>query len=210
MRRRVFNAASAISLLLCVTLIVLWVRSYFVADTVWFIRNGIDEPHDHGDLSDKYGFVSTHGGFRIELERRDDRNGTWPPPKPTIQVFRFTDSGNFDAADVDHSQYGSWQRCGLGFAVGEEDYRGNHSTGDYRYVVFPHWFLAGLLGLMATPLLRRRRMRGVCSACSYNLTGNTSGICPECGTPVPKEPAEKSPRPARAAFPTPPPPPRYR
>jgi hypothetical protein len=36
----------------------------------------------------------------------------------------------------------------------------------------------------------------VCNSCGYNLTGNTSGTCPECGTPVPKEPAEKSPRPA--------------
>lgn len=25
---------------------------------------------------------------------------------------------------------------------------------------------------------------GVCTACGYNLTGNTSGVCPECGTPV--------------------------
>ena len=23
---------------------------------------------------------------------------------------------------------------------------------------------------------------GLCRACSYNLTGNTSGVCPECGT----------------------------
>jgi len=23
-----------------------------------------------------------------------------------------------------------------------------------------------------------------CNQCGYNLTGNTSGVCPECGTPV--------------------------
>ena len=28
-------------------------------------------------------------------------------------------------------------------------------------------------------------MKGYCSACGYNLTGNTSGVCPECGTKVP-------------------------
>ena len=27
---------------------------------------------------------------------------------------------------------------------------------------------------------RRRRKRGLCAACGYNLTGNTSGVCPEC------------------------------
>ena len=26
-----------------------------------------------------------------------------------------------------------------------------------------------------------------CRCCSYDLTGNTSGICPECGTPVPED-----------------------
>jgi len=25
---------------------------------------------------------------------------------------------------------------------------------------------------------------GLCRGCGYNLTGNTSGVCPECGTPL--------------------------
>ena len=34
---------------------------------------------------------------------------------------------------------------------------------------------------------RRLRSDGMphCAKCDYNLTGNISGICPECGTPVP-------------------------
>jgi hypothetical protein len=35
------------------------------------------------------------------------------------------------------------------------------------------------LGLVATP-----PKSDACSRCGYNLTGNTSGVCPECGTPV--------------------------
>lgn len=32
---------------------------------------------------------------------------------------------------------------------------------------------------------RRKRFRDPnCRCCGYNLTGNTSGLCPECGTPV--------------------------
>ena len=29
-----------------------------------------------------------------------------------------------------------------------------------------------------------RRRRGLCAACGYNLRGNLSGVCPECGTPT--------------------------
>jgi len=32
----------------------------------------------------------------------------------------------------------------------------------------------------------RRRRRGECITCAYDLTGNTTGICSECGRPVPK------------------------
>jgi hypothetical protein len=31
---------------------------------------------------------------------------------------------------------------------------------------------------------RHRHKAGHCPACEYDLTGNTSGVCPECGTPT--------------------------
>ncbi len=37
-----------------------------------------------------------------------------------------------------------------------------------------------------------QRMRhGQCPKCEYDLTGNVSGICPECGTPIVKDVLEK-------------------
>ena len=52
------------------------------------------------------------------------------------------------------------------------------------------WKLAA--GFAVLPLtwfvLRHHGRRGaagvVCVKCAYNLTGNTSGVCPECGTPT--------------------------
>ena len=40
--------------------------------------------------------------------------------------------------------------------------------------------------LLARPLLRtrRRHRRGQCLTCGYDVTGNTSGKCPECGTKI--------------------------
>ncbi len=49
------------------------------------------------------------------------------------------------------------------------------------------WIYVGLL-LRRFAVVRLDRECGIkgiheCTVCNYNLTGNTSGICPECGTP---------------------------
>jgi hypothetical protein len=49
------------------------------------------------------------------------------------------------------------------------------------------------MSLIAVPTLwsywrcRVRERRGHCGKCRYDLTGNVSGICPECGTPIPEQ-----------------------
>jgi hypothetical protein len=52
----------------------------------------------------------------------------------------------------------------------------------------PIWPVATAAGAVGGGLiyLSRRRVRaaGCCSSCGYNLTGNVSGVCPECGTAV--------------------------
>jgi len=49
----------------------------------------------------------------------------------------------------------------------------------------PTWMLIWITGLptLALYLASRRPLPGHCR-CGYNLTGNTSGICPECGNPT--------------------------
>ncbi len=43
----------------------------------------------------------------------------------------------------------------------------------------------GLHSVVARPLRKwHRRRRGLCVTCAYDLTGNTSGVCPECGTAI--------------------------
>ncbi|MCH7813010.1 MAG: hypothetical protein IID40_03220 [Planctomycetes bacterium] len=55
---------------------------------------------------------------------------------------------------------------------------------------FPiHLPLLALLAIVTYPLLpfalrRNRRKRGLCLKCGYDLTGNTSGVCPECGAAI--------------------------
>ncbi len=54
-------------------------------------------------------------------------------------------------------------------------------------------WLVGAAILYGGPAVRRRmrHRRGLCAKCGYNLTGNVSGVCPECGTPI--EQAEAKP-----------------
>ncbi len=60
------------------------------------------------------------------------------------------------------------------------------------------WFPAGLfvaypaLTFVRRPLRRyRRRRKRLCLKCGYNLTGNVTGVCPECARPTPTNPAAR-------------------
>ncbi len=63
----------------------------------------------------------------------------------------------------------------------------------YRYAIVPAW--AVVAGFWLPPAARaawwvagRRRAcrrRGLCAACGYDLRGNVSGVCPECGKALP-------------------------
>jgi|ERR1043166_7193137 hypothetical protein len=50
---------------------------------------------------------------------------------------------------------------------------------------FPLWIplLISAILLLTFWRISRRPLKGHCKTCNYNLTGNTTGICPECGTP---------------------------
>lgn len=58
----------------------------------------------------------------------------------------------------------------------------------------PLWLPSAVFGIGSAILLflpGRRFAYPACNCCGYNLTGNTSGICPECGTQVSKGMQEK-------------------
>jgi hypothetical protein len=56
-----------------------------------------------------------------------------------------------------------------------------------RFVSVPLWIplFACLLGAVWLHRIKRRGMPGpTCANCEYDLTGNVSGVCPECGAKV--------------------------
>lgn len=56
------------------------------------------------------------------------------------------------------------------------------------------WLLAGIAAIAAARWSRKRDLpevwvaQGRCAACGYDLTGNVSGKCPECGTIITRQP----------------------
>jgi len=55
------------------------------------------------------------------------------------------------------------------------------------YLYIPLWMPLFVIAIPTTILWYRHRNRlipGHCQKCRYNLTGNESGICPECGTKI--------------------------
>ena len=59
--------------------------------------------------------------------------------------------------------------------------------GRVTLITVPLW-LPFVAVAIATAILfyrdRRKNAPGFCGQCGYDLTGNTSGRCPECGTPI--------------------------
>ena len=82
-----------------------------------------------------------------------------------------------------------WRRLRFSFVTGA--YRGIKPPYSFWLLEVPLWSPIVLFAAYPTiafirgPLRRWRRCRkGWCVKCGYDLTGNVSGVCPECGTEV--------------------------
>ena len=158
MRRRLFAVASAISLLLCAADVVLGLRSYSSYDDISFGHNrwqiGVKGFAPGGQVL--YLFAGETGLEQgFAYYHFDLKSSAWYGPYPVHHVGR------------------------LGFA----------HTASWWSLWFPAW--GAWIATIVLPALwfirfpwKKRRVTGFCFNCGYSLTGNTSGICPECGTPV--------------------------
>ncbi|MBP7746729.1 MAG: hypothetical protein KA383_11420 [Phycisphaerae bacterium] len=57
----------------------------------------------------------------------------------------------------------------------------------------PLWLLLLFFAAAAWALKPKRIVPGHCTGCGYDLTGNVSGRCPECGTATPTVPDDAKP-----------------
>jgi hypothetical protein len=169
---------SAVCLLLCVAVVALWVRGYFVSDTVGFGRR---RPGDKGWA---VGAMHGRGGAGVALVTGIDSNSGVHGFFHDRQPPRY--SGELDSTPAVFQALGfSW----ISIAPPSVPVRG-------WAVAVPLWFL--LLLLMAWPAWHfrtvrragpeRRRRLGLCVRCGYDLRASAER-CPECGQEIPSSAA---------------------
>jgi hypothetical protein len=185
-RRWAFRVATAISLVLLIAAGVLWVRTYYVgyeyfdAKVIQTRRTTyivfLDADMSMGEV------------FMVVALSPPLRAAPPPPPPPSSSMIYVQNTMVIQPGWRQQTPYpldaymGAWHGF-LGsvhvFEPGDTSVR----------VLVPWWFIMVISAIMPAGLVisRRRRRKipaGVCAMCGYNLTGNTSGVCPECGMSV--------------------------
>ena len=184
MTRHLLNLLTALSLVLCVAVCVLWVRSYFRVDVVgrtsmwpkganWYWRNWRLWSGDGGLRLSSDGFLVDSPAFADQWKQKAGE-GYWNvyPPGQNSPREPFPRNLWFDF----------WSQSGGGNRPGPEVIHSDHLN-----VRVPYWLPAVLTAVPPSLLvLRRRRHRNqardkLCPHCGYDFRA-TPGRCPECGT----------------------------
>jgi hypothetical protein len=179
-RRRLFTSASAVSLLLCCGAVVLFMISFIKPlgvskDWVYDFRNG-SSTYRNG----LYWGASGQGERFILLSKGViyDRSSEFGNPyvdRKMLVLHQHPWHANTSARLMETTLGFSWSGGCIQLAGYSCDWQ----------VSVPLLFVALMTGVFpAVYFLYPRRIPGCCSNCGYNLTANTSGVCPECGTPV--------------------------
>ena len=178
MIRRLLNLLTTLSLLLCVAVVALWVRSYFVWEMVALDTHGRNDEYltrTRCSLGSVYG--------RLDLKVKTNRDPAALVSAPAdVGVARWRYAGN---AAGTMEIFGWWETHRF-FAV--EDYTGTAGqTESTRFFFVPYWALVLLFSIapIQSAWRHRRRKRhngaGFCPSCGYDLRA-TPDRCPECGT----------------------------
>src|SRR4051812_11707366 len=166
--RILLNAATVLSLVLCMVTVAAWVRSYQARDSVWW----------------------TTAKPRLELEAVTYRGGLiagFARPVGTWDGWRLPGAGWNPWPAQSYAEMGAPQGTlsnRLGFAL----YHSQNRWYEWRHLACPYWFIVLLTAILPAARLagwrrRARRLRlrpGLCQHCGYDCRA-TPDRCPECG-----------------------------
>jgi len=170
--RRLFTITAAISLLLCIATVGLWVRSHWYYDALARTRNRAPASHILGVESfDGIIYLRSKHGYPL----RQDAPASWS----YATALRPADLG-ITASIQSHGR----ELAGFGYVF-------TPPPRPLSAIFFPLWLPAILFAIAPTywflvaPHRRRakRRKLGLCPTCGYDLRASPDR-CPECGTAV--------------------------
>ena len=143
-------------------------RSYWIADSVLYYLSMLDWPRTQMTIDSGMFYYGWRETAPPGASRRSNYPRQWPE-----WVW----------------QYNAYRAGTLGMPWGFKFVQG---PGELHFDIplLVPVALAGILPCWRLRLARRQRLRrlhGLCLDCGFNLTGNTGGTCPECGTKAPEQ-----------------------
>jgi hypothetical protein len=195
-KSRLFSLLAAASLLLCISTVALWVRSYWRWDTVYlsYERANIEEL-----VSQRCSFWSRDASLNLSaFSRAEPARGRLPEVMRLSYSSESAKPSPRNPVNIGFGPDYHWQYDLLGFQIRSNldtsvsGWDGGKRVDRFRSAGVPHWFIVLLLSVMPgwwtacfrrhREMLRRRRL-GLCLHCGYDLRA-TPDRCPECGNVV--------------------------
>ena len=201
MRRRLLNALTALSLLLCVAVCALSVRSYFVADYARLTRHKTVDPLS--DVKNEVFASAANGGVSFGSVRESTSHRDATRAARWRRGTGFSYDGRWRTAVAQtpaHRRYGGilfepgYQKSTAGFSFrswqpGPPSEDGGWSLTIPLAVPVVLFAILPFIHLVRNIQRRRRHRARLCPQCSYDLRA-TPDRCPECGA-VPAGPASR-------------------
>ena len=174
MTRRLLNLLTVLSLVLSVVVATAWVRSYRWRDHV-SVHARWGEGRHHLSIN----LYSIRGILLLTVEPVTYSDQDLVYGRSPSGLVTNWDPSVANNLEINTGDGRPWNRVGLDYSFGVV-------TPTLHRMTAPHALPA--IGFAAAPALsalfwRRRQIRAAhhCRSCGYNLTGNVSGVCPECG-----------------------------
>jgi hypothetical protein len=186
-KRRLFNAATLVSLVVGLVIVAAWIRSFWwvtLRDAYWSVPL---ETGEHAGSFSTAGFSLVSHGGAIHLTWFENPLIEENEPRGASKHIDWADRRMTQAPDFLSGWMLRYQH-GMGM--------GRAAIGDVLTV--PYWIVA--TPWLVVPLLwawchRPRRGPQACPACGYDLRGTPGGAaCPECGKSPVDERADAEPR----------------
>jgi hypothetical protein len=192
--RHLFALCSAVSLLLCVAVCVLWVRSQWSIERVVYATRTDEVGEERTIIHERYWQLVSGAGVLVYADTAGDRGWDHLWPEWVRPHLRFAAGLTYKS---DPQPQHPFRGVGHSF-LGRIGFLRNHAVSDDQFghvaqeaYAVPYWFMVSVSAILPATILirlprllrvRGRTRSGRCPECGYDLRASPDR-CPECGAP---------------------------